>query len=134
MCSSDQPVLNGRARQMPGDLALVGLHDLFNVRLGFRLLDQNDLTNDRIDIGIGEFHADGETPFKFLQVAGAGHGRLTGANEEQFAANVLATGFHHFLDIDGALTVFTDVLLHLVEHHQRQREFAILRQDPAEWP
>ena len=122
------PVTDGRARQMPGDLAQVGLHDLLNGRLGFRLLGQNDLTDDRVDVGIGEFHADGETTFEFLQVAGAGHGGLTGADEEQFAANVLAAGFHRLLDVDGALAVFTDVLLHLVKHHQRQREFAVLRQ------
>ena len=91
---------DGCACQVSGDLAQIGLHDLLNGRLGFRLLGQNDLTNDRIDIGIGEFHADGETSFELLQVAGTGHGRLTGADEEEFAANVFAAGFHRLLDIN----------------------------------
>jgi hypothetical protein len=119
---------DGGAGQVPGDFAQVGLHDLLDGRLGFRLLGQNDLTNDRIDIGIGEFHADGETALELFQVAGAGDGGLTGADEEQFAADVFAAGFDHLLDVDGALAVFADVLLNLVEHDQGQGEFAILRQ------
>ena len=80
-----------------GDLAQVGLHDLFDGRFCFRLLCQNDLTNDRIDVCIGKFHTDGKPRLELFQVAGAGHGRLAGADKEQFAANVLAAGFHRLL-------------------------------------
>ena len=122
------PVSNGCARQMPGNFAQVGLHYLFNGHFGFRLLGQNNLANDRIYICIGKFHPDGETPLKFLQVTGAGYCCLTGANKKQFAANILAAGFHSLLNSNRALTIFSDILLYLVKHYKGQRELTILCQ------
>ena len=124
-------VANGRARQMPGDFAQVGLHDLLDGRFGFRLFRQNDLANDCIDVGIGEFHADGEATFEFFQVAGTAHGCLTSTDEQEFAADVFAASFHRLLDVDGALAVFADVLLHLIEHDEGQGEFATFGQGLA---
>ncbi len=49
---------------------------------------------------------------------------MAGADEEHLGADVLAAGLDHFLHIDGALAVFADVLLYLVEDHQGEGELA----------
>ena len=125
------PVSQRRARQVPGNLAEIGLHDLFDGLRGFRFFGENHLADHRVHIGVGELHAHGEAAFQPPQIAGPGHGGLTGADEQQTAAKVLAAGFHEFLHLVGASAVSADVLLHLVQHDQGQRELAVLGQGLA---
>jgi hypothetical protein len=121
-------VTDGGAGQVARDLAQVGLHHLFDRCLGFGLLRQDDLTDHRIHIGIGQLHAHGESAFELLEVGGAGDGGLAGADEEHLGADVLAARLDGFLHVDGALAVFADVLLDLVEHHQGEGELAVAGQ------
>ena len=118
-------VANGGARQVARDFAQVGLHHFFDWGLGFRLLGQDHFANDCIDVRIGQLDANGETTFEFFQVGRAGDGGLAGADEEHLGTDVFATGFDDLLHVDRALAVFADVLLHLIEHYQGEREFAV---------
>ena len=115
----------GRAGQMPGDLAEVGLHDLLDRRGGLGLLGQNHLADDGVDVGIGKLDADREAAFKLLEVGGAGHGGLAGTDEQQLAANTLADGLDGFLDVDRTLAIAADILLHLIQHDQGQRQLFV---------
>lgn len=38
---------------------------------------------------------------------------------------MLAAGFYHFLDLVRFVSIGADVLLHLIEHHQGERELAL---------
>ena len=115
---------DGGAGQVTRDLTQVGLHHLFDRCLGFGLLRQDDLADHRVHIGIRQLDAHGKAAFELLEVGGAGDSGLAGADEEHLGADVLAAGLDHFLHVDGALAVFADVLLYLVEHHQGEGELA----------
>ena len=116
---------DGGARQVARDFAQVGLHHFFYRSLGLGLFGQDYLANHCVHIGIRQLHAHCEAPLKLLQVGCASDGSLPRANEEHLGTDILRTGFDRFLHIDGALTVFTDVLLHLVNDYQCQWEFAV---------
>src|SRR5690606_35484541 len=124
-------VAEGGPGQVPGNFPQVGLHDLLNGGLGFRVLGQDDLSDNGIHISVRELNADGETALKLFQVTGAGNGGLTGTNEQELATKVLAARFHHFLYGDGTLAVLANELLNFVQNDQRQREFALLCQSLA---
>src|SRR6218665_1729776 len=121
-------VADGGAGQVARDLAQVGLHHLFDRCLGFGLLGQDDLADHGIDVGVRQLNANGEAAFELFEVRCAGHGGLTGADEQHLGADVFAAGLNHFLHVNGALAVFADVLLHLVEHYQGEGELAVAGQ------
>ena len=115
-------------RQVPGHLAKVGLHDFLDLADSVRFLGENDLPNHCIHIGVGKLDANREPAFQLFEIGGARDCRLARADEEQFAANVLAAGFNDLLDLNGPLAVFPDVLLDFVEYDQGQRELTVLGQ------
>ncbi len=49
---------------MTANFPQVGLHDLFDGSCCFRFFSQNHLTDNSINVGIGEFHPDGEAPLQ----------------------------------------------------------------------
>ena len=54
-------------------------------------------------------------------MAVAREGGLSGADEEEPSSKTFADGLEGFLDGDTSIVALADVLLHLVEHHERER-------------
>ena len=113
------------AAQVAGDFAEVCAPDLFDLGLGRGLFGQDDLPCHILDVPVAQHHLDWETPHQALQVGHSRQGRLAGANKQQLAVEVLRQGFGDFLHLEGLFGIGTDVLLHLIQHHQRQGKLAV---------
>ena len=123
----DLVVLDLGTAQLAGDLAQMGLQHLFQLRLGRGFFLQDDLTDHRLDIGIGQLNWNLETTEQTLQIRHTRQGALAGGNKQQLVLEdgVLAAGFYHFLDLVRLVGIRADVLLHLIEHHQGERELTL---------
>jgi hypothetical protein len=113
------------ASQVSGNLAQIRPPGAVDFRLRRRLLGQDDLAGDVLDIPITQHDGYRKACHQPLQVGGPGQRGLARADEQQLSPEVLAECFGHFLDQVGLLCVTADVLLHLVENDEGQREPAV---------
>jgi len=118
-------VLQLGAAQVAGDFAEVGAPDMFYLGLGRGLFGQDDLAGDVLDVPVAQHHLHRKAAHQALEVGHARQRRLAGAHEQQLAVEVLGQGLGDFLHLEGFFRVSADVLLHLVQHYQGQRELAI---------
>ena len=116
------------ATQVPGDFTEVFPECLLHDRYGRGFLGEDDLADHAIDIGIGQWDGNGETPHQFLQIWHAGKCHLAGPDEQQASGKALAAGLSDFLYPVDLLDIITDILLDFVHHDEREWEFAIDRQ------
>ena len=113
------------AAQVAGDFAEVGAPNLFHLGLGRGFFGKNDLTGDVLNVPVPQHDLHGKAAHQALQVGHAGQGGLAGAHKQQLAVEVLAKGFGDFLHLEGFFGIGADVLLHFVQHHQRQGKLAV---------
>ena len=119
-------VADAGARKMARDFAEVLLHHRFDRLNAVGTLGQDHLTNDRFDVGVGQFDTDREPAFESFEVGCAGDCGLAGADEQQFAADVFAASLDRFLNVHRPLRVAADELLDFVENNQCQGKQIVL--------
>ena len=119
------------SRQVTRDLTEVFGEHLVDRRDVLWLLGEDDLADDRLDVGVRQLDFHGEAPHELLQHGRTGQRCLTRASEKKAPTEVLTAGLGDLLDQEGAGLVLTDVLLDLIESDQRERELAILRERVA---
>ena len=91
---------DARARKLAVDFAGVGVEGVFDGLPLVGLLRQHHAAGDRLHVGVGEFHRNGEPPGEALeQWHVAGQGRLARADQQHSAVKLLAEGLGNFLHV-----------------------------------
>ena len=111
--------------EMASQFALVGIQTLRDGCPALRLLEEDGLTNDTLDIGIRELHAHLEPGLKPLQTRRGSQRRLTGANQKKTLVQCGAAMLRDFLHIHGTLDLLADELLNFVHNEQRAGELPV---------
>ena len=88
------------------------------------LLAQHDLAHDGLDVLVGQRDLDSEAVGELLQGGRGGERALAGGDEEDLALEPCRAALDDVLDRQRLVVVVADVLLHLVEHDERERQLA----------
>ena len=116
------------AAQMAGNFAEVVAPDAVDFGLSRRFLGEDDFAGDVFHIPITQGDLHREATHQALQVGHAGQSRLAGADKQQLTIEVLGERLGHLLHFVGFVCIGADVLLHLVEYDESERELAIYHQ------
>ena len=93
---------------------------------GFRLLAQHDLADDGLDVGVGQRDRHGEPVDELLKRRVRCERRLPGGDDEHLAPEPRRAALDEVLDVLRLRVVVVDVLLHLVEHDEGERQLPVL--------
>ncbi len=126
---------DARAGKLAVNLAGVGVERVFDGLPLVGLLGQHDAAGDRLHIGVGQFHRDGEPAGEALEQRDvAGQGRLARADQQHAAVKLLAEGLGDFLHVGRAARIVADEKLDFVQHDHGARDLPIDRQHLADQP
>src|SRR5688572_5650303 len=117
--------------KMPSQFALIAFSNFDDRRLLLRLLTQNGLPNNTLDVRIRKLDADGKSGLEPLQTGRGVQRGLTGAHQEQALVQLRAAMLRDFLQVHRALDLVTDELLNLVNNKQGAGKIAFLAKDLA---
>ena len=126
----DEVVLVGRlgrelrAAEVPVDLTADRVERRLERRDVLGLLAKHDLAHDGLDVLVGERDLDGEAVGQLLQRRRRRQRALPGRDEEHLALEARRAALDDVLHGERLLVVVADVLLHLVEHDERERQLA----------
>ena len=118
--------------EMAGQFALIGVQALRDGGLVLRLLAEDRLADDTLDIGIRKLHAHSKAGLKPLQAGRSIQRGLAGADKKKALVQLRAAMLRNFLQIHRALDFLADELLNFVHDEQRAGKLAFLTEDLLE--
>ena len=92
-----------------------------------RLLAQYDLADDGLDVVVGQLDGEREPVDELLQCGRGREGALAGGDEEHPALEPRRAALHDVLHAQRLVVVVADVLLHLIEDDEGERQL------PGRW-
>ena len=114
-----------RAAEVPVDLAADRVERRLERRDVLGLLAEHDLAHDRLDVLVGQRDLHREAVGQLLQRGRRRQRALAGGDEQHLALEARRAALDDVLDGERLLVVVADVLLHLVEHDQGERQLAL---------
>ena len=91
-----------------------------------RLLLQEHLAGNCLDLDVGERHANGETVEELVQQRDIGERALTGTDDHHMAVELLGDRLSYLGDEGGADVGIPDVLLHFIKNQDGARDTPVL--------
>jgi hypothetical protein len=114
-----------RLGEVPRDLAAAAVEELLDGVGLVGLLGEDDLPDDRLDVGVGELDLHREAVLDLLEDGRPRERRLPGRDEENARAEPLREALGEVVHLGAAGGVLADPLLDLVEDEERERELAV---------